>query len=225
MLLHLLSPLYYMIYVFFIQKIPPCRESTIMKSIRTYHNVFLSILSFIMLCLGLYSNYTHDKLNSFDKILCKSYNQQDYYINLTNILFYYSKYIEWLDTLFIHLSNKPITNLQYYHHLTTAIFTYLGGVFYIPSYSIVPLALNCTVHTFMYWYFAYPQGIMRPYRQYITKFQILQHVICIFVIIYTSLVDNCDINIHFNLFGISLYCMYLIHFLQFYYKAYIDKIK
>lgn len=38
--------------------------------------------------------------------------------------FLWSKYWEWLDTLFLHLSGKPISQLQYTHHMSTAMLVY-----------------------------------------------------------------------------------------------------
>ena len=51
------------------------------------------------------ANYDENKFYCINNLLCKSYNN-NYYANIGSSLFLCSKYIEWIDTLFIHLSNK-----------------------------------------------------------------------------------------------------------------------
>tara|TARA_B100001093_G_scaffold519550_1_gene609075 strand:- start:712 stop:1287 length:576 start_codon:yes stop_codon:yes gene_type:complete len=190
-----------------------------MQKFRKIHNITLSILSLLMLCGIVYSNYITNKLFSFNNLLCLSYLNNNNIFNLTTHIFLYSKYLEWLDTLFLHLSNKSISTLQYTHHMTTAFLMYVNMN---NSHLFIFISTNCLVHIPMYWYFAYPNGILNKFRKLITKIQIFQHIICLTTILYTFNLKNCDINKFGNSIGLLLYLMYLFYFVQFYIKKYLN---
>lgn len=58
---------------------------------------------FVGISLG---NYQANKFNSLNDLLCKKYDNN---ISLISVNFFlYSKYIEWFDSLFLHLSDKKI---------------------------------------------------------------------------------------------------------------------
>ena len=222
---HLLSPIFYMLYVKSICLIKPCPSNLIMLKFRKYHNITLSVLSFIMLTGITIANYQEEKYDSVYNILCKSYNN-NIYADYSTKLFLYSKYLEWLDTLFIHLSNKQITKLQYTHHMSTAFLVYLTtNKIVIPS-CFVQMSLNCLVHIFMYWYFAYPYGVLFNYRKNITQIQIIQHIISFSSIVYQLNVDKCRHIMYGTEVGFLLYLMYLSQFSYFYIsRYYVKKIK
>jgi hypothetical protein len=215
-IIHLASPAIYAGYVYIIQRIPPCPNNSVMKFCRIAHNVNLSFLSAIMFAYGFIGQFQTGKLNSIESFLCESYND-NWYMNMAVRAFLYSKYIEWGDTLFLQLSGKPISMLQYTHHMSTAIFAYVGLTKTITTpHAFVFVATNTLVHTPMYWYFAYPKGWLHRYRRMITQSQILQHVMCIGTIIYTMTIDNCEQTEYINVIGLSMYCMYLFYFVSFY---------
>lgn len=220
-LLHIFSPFLYILFVFFIKKITPCPDSIIMKYLRFSHNIFLSLSSFIMLISIIIANIETNKIYPLNNLLCLPYNN-NLFANKSTELFLYSKYVEWGDTLFLHLSGKPISMLQYTHHMTTAILMYSNMIEYISPHIFIFMGLNCFVHIFMYWYFAYPRGFLFKYRKYITQFQILQHIICLLTIIYTNNLNNCNQNKYGNIAGLIAYLMYLFYFLMFYIKSYIS---
>ena len=87
-------------------------------------------------------NYQTNKLSSINNILCKSYDN-NYYSTISSQLFLYSKYIEWGDTMFLHLSGKKISMLQYTHHMTTALLMYLNTSYYLSPHIFVFMSLNC----------------------------------------------------------------------------------
>jgi len=217
---HFLYPLFYIIFVNYLTKIKPCPNNSLMIKYRKYHNIFLSVLSLYMLIGIIYEGYISNKYNSLYSLCCTKFNENKN-INFFVKLFLYSKYLEWGDTLFIHLSNKPITNLQYTHHLTTGFLVYCNFIDFINPNLYVPYSLNCLVHVFMYWYFAFPKGFLGKYKSFITKSQILQHIIVLFSIIYSQLNKNCNVNNIGNIVGFILYSMYLIYFILFYSKNYI----
>ena len=210
---HLLSPFIYACYVEYIKQFKKVENNVkTFLFIRRYYNVFMSLFSLYMFYLAFISTYNDGKFESWDAFVCKPYKS---YIGKD--IFLFSKYIEWFDTLFLVLSGKRISNLQYTHHMTTAIVVYLNDV--IPTY-FVYAGLNTFIHTLMYWYFAFPKGLLKRYTYWITKFQIFQHTICILLTCYSLYINTCiDNNIGFyaNLF---CYTMYLVMFILFYLKKY-----
>ena len=221
MSIHLFSPFMYILYVKLITLLPICSYSITMQKFRKLHNITLSILSLLMFLGILYSNYISNKLYSLNNLLCLSYSESNRIFYLTTNVFLYSKYLEWLDTLFLHLSNKSITTLHYTHHMSTAFLMYNNMS---SSHIFIFISTNCLVHIPMYWYFAYPNGRLNKFKKLITKIQILQHIICLTTIVYTLNLENCNVNKLGNLIGLLLYLMYLIYFILFYIKIYKEKI-
>jgi len=218
-IIHLSSPLLYAGYVHVLQQIPPCPDNSIMKFCRTAHNVNLSYLSAAMFALAFIGQVQTGKFDSTDAFLCKSY-ENNWYMNLAGQTFLYSKYLEWGDTLFLRLSGKPISMLQYTHHMSTAALTYFCYTRTILSpHGMMFLGTNTLVHIPMYWYFAYPKGYLYKYRRQITQSQIVQHVVCLATIGYTMSLDNCEQAEYTNPFGLAMYLMYLCYFVSFYFGA------
>ena len=40
--------------------------------------------------------------------------------------FYYIKYVEWLDTVFLLIKKKKVSTLHYYHHMIVPLLVYLN---------------------------------------------------------------------------------------------------
>ena len=64
--------------------------------------------------------------------------------------FYYIKYVEWLDTVFLLIKKKKISTLHYYHHMIVPLLVYLnigdknnGAQYYV-------LVSNSLAHGLMY---------------------------------------------------------------------------
>lgn len=217
--IHLSSPALYAAYVFVLQKLPPCPDNSIMKFCRTAHNINLSLLSAAMFLIAVIGQFQTGKFASSNAFLCKSYDE-NWYMNLAGQVFLYSKYIEWGDTLFLQLSGKPISMLQYTHHMSTAALTYVAfNRTIISPHGLVFIGTNTLVHTPMYWYFAYPNGFLKRFRRQITQSQIVQHIACIGTIVYTMSLDNCRQAEYVNVFGLAMYMMYLFYFTSFYFGS------
>ena len=216
-LIHKLSPLIYALYVKIISYLPAIPNSQTMLFFRKLHNIFLSILSFLMLIGIIYGNYLDNKLATAYNFICLA--NKSYWTTLSVKTFLYSKYLEWLDTLFLVLSGKPISMLQYTHHMSTAILVYFNYYPYIAPFMNIFMMLNCFVHIFMYWYFAYPKGFLYPYRRMITQSQIVQHIICLITLVVTPFINNCYQNFYGHILGVFMYSMYLFYFLMFYNKG------
>lgn len=224
---HFLSPIFYFYFVKAIKRIPPCPKSKLMLSFRKYHNINLSLLSGVMLIGVFTGNIISNKILTPYDIICKPYD--DNIISRYSFkLFLYTKYLEWGDTLFLQLSSKPISQLQFIHHMSTAWLMYLNQVDYPSPSLLVYVGMNCFVHVPMYWYFAFPKGVLKNYRQTITNIQILQHVVCIMTSIYSVKQGkgNCEHNDYGGEAGLIMYTIYLLYFLQFYLQNYLrDELK
>lgn len=225
---HMVSPLLFIVYVRLLTLIRPIPNSNVMKFCRKLHNIVLSLLSLFMLITITQATFAAGKFESLNDLLCVRYVDgiDDSVTNLAHMsasLFLYSKYLEWGDTLFLQLSNKPISMLQYTHHMTTAFLMYMNYVDYLSPQVFIFMGLNCFVHIWMYWYFAFPKGVLYPVRKLITQLQILQHIICICTTVYTFTLPNCQQNAYGNDFCLVMYSMYLFYFSAFYVKSYIKK--
>lgn len=190
--------------------------------LRTIHNIVLSVLSFAMLVGITLGTWDAGKFASIDTLLCSPYTGTKGYpmAYLATNAFLWSKYLEWLDTLFLQLGGKPISMLQYTHHMTTAFLVWVNfnnGI--ITPHVFIFEALNCFVHVPMYWYFAYPDGFLKRFRKQITQIQIVQHIICLTTIIYTQFVHKSCAQIPWgNEVGFAMYMMYLVFFMMMYFS-------
>ena len=218
---HIISPLLYAGYVYLLQKLPHMPNSDIVAFVRKLHNINLSVWSGVMLGFAIIAQYQTSKFTSVDAFLCDSYEDNIWMKGATQ-MFLYSKYVEWGDTLFLHLSGKPISMLQYTHHMSTSILTHVAcNRTIISPFMLTFLGTNTLVHIPMYWYFAFPKGLLHRYRKMITQSQIIQHVICLGIITYTSVIDDCSQAEYVNSFGMAMYSMYLFYFVLFYLESYV----
>jgi len=88
--------------------------------------------------------------------------------------FYYSKYVEYLDTIWLVLKGKPVSFLQTFHHFGAPWDVYLGIQFANEGLWIFIL-LNAFIHTIMYTYYAMTAaGVSYPAKPLITLMQICQ---------------------------------------------------
>lgn len=223
-LIHNLSPFLYVGFVYLLQKIEPCPENYYMKQTRYFYNIFMSCASSFMLGMIFVGNFQTGKFYPLLNLFCKSY-ENNLFAYKGAELFLWSKYIEWFDTLFLHLSGKKISMLQYTHHMTTAFLMHQNLKEYLSPHIFIFMGLNCFIHIFMYLYFAEPKGYLYKYRELITVGQIIQHIICLLTIFITYKLgsENCEQNKYGNLFGLLLYLMYLFYFSIFYIKTYSKK--
>lgn len=140
-------------------------------------------------------------------------------------LFYISKTVELMDTVFLVLRKKDnqLTFLHVFHH-SSMLFIQWTTIKFIPSgHAFFQGLMNSFVHVVMYTYYGlacFPQ--MRPYlwwKRYLTMFQLTQFVL---IILHTcvGLYYACDFPFWPGYQAIS-YCLVLIVlFLNFYVQAY-----
>ena len=138
-------------------------------------------------------------------------------------LWYASKFYEWADSALLIAQGKPLSSLHYNHHATTAtvVAAHFVGRGVRTAIFDVPLLLNAFVHALMYAYYYDPQR-MRPIKRLLTRLQILQHVLVLLAVVYTSTTSRvCDVSLFANGIALGCYGMYLVQFVAFYVRAYL----
>ncbi|XP_065119568.1 very long chain fatty acid elongase 7-like [Paramisgurnus dabryanus] len=143
-------------------------------------------------------------------------------------LYYFSKFVEMLDTVFFVLrkKNSQVTFLHVYHH-SIMPFTWWFGVKFAPGgLGTFHALLNCVVHVIMYTYYAL--SALGPayqkylwWKKYMTSIQLVQFVMVTAHIGQFFFMKDCPYQFPVFLYIIGLYgLIFLILFLNFYYHAY-----
>ncbi|AES82531.1 putative very-long-chain 3-oxoacyl-CoA synthase [Medicago truncatula] len=149
-----------------------------LKPFTALHNLILSILSLIMAIGTSLTILTHTPNLRSTTICFPPHTPPNGPLFFWAYIFYLSKYLEFIDTLFIILSRsiKRLSFLHVYHHSTVPVMCYL---WLNSSQSLFPIALltNSSVHVIMYsYYFLTTVGIRPPWKRVVTDCQIVQFV-------------------------------------------------
>ncbi|KPI88669.1 beta-ketoacyl-CoA synthase beta-ketoacyl-coenzyme A [Leptomonas seymouri] len=129
----------------------------------------------------------HIREEGLRNALCTLYPDEFYSgpIGMAVGLFTMSKLVEYGDSVFILLSGRrSLPVLQWFHHSTT--FLYCWHAYAVGSTALnTGAALNYSVHTVMYFYFALAEmglkSLVRPFAKYITMIQIAQMAVGLFL--------------------------------------------
>lgn len=199
------------------------------------HNLLLTTVSFTLLILMVEQLIPMISHNGLYFSICNigAWTQPMatlYYMN------YIVKYIEFIDTVFLVLKHKKLTFLHTYHHGATALlcYTQLVGT---TSISWVPISLNLGVHVVMYfYYFLAARNIRVWWKEWVTRFQILQFILdigFIYFAVYQKAVHlyfpslphcgDCVGSTAATFSGCAIISSYLFLFVAFYIEVYRNK--
>ncbi|KAJ7988177.1 hypothetical protein DPEC_G00320900 [Dallia pectoralis] len=143
-------------------------------------------------------------------------------------LYYISKFIEMLDTIFFVLRKKTsqVTFLHVFHHSIMPFTWWFGVKFSAGGMGTFHALLNCCVHVIMYTYYA--MCAMGPayqkylwWKKYMTSIQLIQFVMVTVHIGQYLFIKDCPWKFPVFLYIIGLYgLIFLVLFLNFWYHAY-----
>ncbi|PWU90257.1 putative fatty acid elongase [Trypanosoma cruzi] len=161
-----------------------------------------------------------------------TFNDKEFYTTEVGFwmgVFALSKIPELMDTIFLVLQGKStLPFLHWYHHVTVLLFswhTYCVG----SSGYIWVAAMNYSVHSIMYLYFAIAEmgykHVVRPWAPYITILQILQMVMGCFVTLYAMQESHngrgCGMTWSNMRIQLLMYASYLYLFSEMFVKAHV----
>jgi elongation of very long chain fatty acids protein 6 len=143
--------------------------------------------------------------------------------------FVMTKLIDMFDTAFIVLRKQKLIFLHWYHHSITLIFTwYLYRHF--ASIGRWFVAMNLTVHSFMYTYYAFKAArfsIPKKVSLFITTLQLLQMIAGVWINVYALMKKlnggSCDTPTEGLYFALLIYFSFFVLFANFFVKAYLKK--
>ena len=201
------------------------RNATALLKMRDAHNLISAIASLTFaLAVALALNERPASINGW---LCTPVTSRPLMVKA----WYWSKMYEWVDTAMLIAGNKELSTLHYNHHLTTAtvVAAHFVGRTHRTSIFDVPMLLNAVVHTLMYTYYWRPI-YFHHLKRFVTLIQIVQHVIVLACIAYTSsqrwlLGNECDVSALGNGLCTFMFAMYLVQFVAFYGRTYKVKAK
>ena len=145
-----------------------------------YHNLLMSLLSLLMFAGCLVEVIRRSTAeSSLSWLVCEPRgNPPSGPLYFWSYMYYLSKYVELLDTVFLALKGKleGWGGLNVYHH-SVVVFMAWWWLEYAMSLQFYGLLFNTSVHVIMYYYFYLRSlGTVPTWRAFITRYQITQFV-------------------------------------------------
>lgn len=178
-----ISAILYMLYVRHMNArlknaVPKKREIfSFLTFLMASHNLLLAVFSMYVFKQTGPFIYKHFKSVDFSTFCQDKNDVIKNHVEYYAWIFYVSKIYEVIDTVIVHLSNRPSIFLQYFHHTGAIFATYLFSI----SKSHVPwifVVLNSFIHSVMYvYYFLAVFRIKLSIKKYITTMQMTQFIV------------------------------------------------
>jgi len=149
------------------------------------------------------------------------------------MLFCMSKIPEMIDTLMLILAKKKVIFLHWFHHSSVMWFCWLAWAYTVPM-GIIFALMNLSVHSLMYAWYALAAADrwlatgLKPKRffsQTVTVLQIIQMILGMTLTIYVHGRKDCGNPKSVTSYALAMYGVYLLLFIQFFYRAYCKKRK
>jgi len=188
------------------------RSNMIVTRYAFLHNIFMSLISLYMFVDCAAHMYVDGAWSSLHGYFSLGPGGKPY--QGVCDLFYWSKYLELIDTVILVLRGKELGFLHLFHHSTT------GSVAYHTRYHPLWIGVwtNGLIHLFMYAHFAKPISVV---RSSITTAQIVQFLIALmsydgWFLFFSTRVPFKDIA-----YANMCYLVYLLFFIQFFLDNYV----
>lgn len=220
-------------YIIFSWKIGPWmmrnREPFNLKYTLVVYNLFMTLLN-----LHIFKELGFGMLEAGYTFPCQPYptttRPADMRIASALWLYFISKSIEYIDTLFFILRKKQshVSFLHVYHHSTMSVQWWIVTK-WTPAGQAAPAAmLNAFIHIVMYFY--YGMAALGPsmqkylwWKRYLTQMQLIQFCIALTSAVHTIYSDDCEFPKWMCWILIVYMITFLILFGNFYVQSYLKK--
>jgi len=168
------------VYILLVFALPPLLKKTNafqLSLLLPIWNLFLTILSVFMSAGILPSLLNYPYVHGPYKTFCDPDQMRfDGPVGFWLWVFLLSKYLEFLDTLWLILRKKNVIFLHWYHH-ATVIFLFTALFYYRAVTGAHSAAVNSAIHVIMYWYFYRVESGAKLWWGFIlTALQIMQMI-------------------------------------------------
>jgi len=182
-----------------------------------------SLITFVLSSLALWRIplYTND---------CNRLTQDPLFL-WVSIVFYWSKFVEYFDTLFLYVRGVPVTYLHWFHHIGAAVNLFFG-IKYNGEALWIFVWLNSFIHILMYWYYAASifrtneKGLIDTLKPFVTLIQIVQFNTGFYFLYQYPRKVPCWKRDHFRMIGVYYYTWFyvggvLLLFVNFFIRSYL----
>jgi len=196
-----------------------------LKWISAIHNLFLFLISVVMLGGMLSNTWDLYHRGGSDAIMCDSKKQfRSSKMYFWVYIFYLTKPYEFIDTFIMIFKKRELNFLHVWHHCSTFMLVWVTQAQEM-NIGWISISANCLVHTFMYYYyFVASLGHQVWWKKYLTQLQIWQFIVTTFFNCYWGYAYwkgyNCAGSIFAFWFGMFVIISFLVLFINFYIESY-----